>query len=203
MSRVHGRSLRKTLARRAAATVRRRRRRLRNYRFPGPDDRSADSLDVRMMRRAILLAQRAAAVDEVPVGAVVYRGEEVVAEAFNIRESAADPVGHAELLAIRQAAHALGRWRLSDCSLAVTLEPCPMCAGALVNARLERLVYGADDPKAGACRSLFRIPTDARLNHRVEIVAGVLAQECSRLLTQFFQAKRRNRSDTVRSRRIA
>ncbi|QOJ19073.1 MAG: nucleoside deaminase [Phycisphaeraceae bacterium] len=142
------------------------------------------------MERAIELANRAAALDEVPVGAVIYRGAEIIAEAHNTRETDADPVGHAELLAIRLAARRLGRWRLSGCSLAVTLEPCPMCAGALVNARIDRLVYGARDPKAGACGSLFRIPTDVRLNHRVEIIEGVMAKECGKLLTDFFRTKR-------------
>ena len=111
-------------------------------------------LDLRMMERAIDLARRAAAADEVPVGAVIYRGEEVVAEASNNREETGDPTGHAEVVALRLAGERLGTWRLDDCSMAVTLEPCPMCAGALVNARLGRLNYGATDPKAGpAARS--------------------------------------------------
>jgi tRNA(adenine34) deaminase len=147
-------------------------------------------IDLAMMRRAIELAGRAAAAGDVPVGAVVYRGARIIAEAFNDREQRNDPAGHAELLAISRAGQRLGTWRLTDCSLAVTLEPCPMCAGAMVNARLGRLVYAADDPKAGACRSLFAIPTDARLNHRVEVIGGVLADEGARLLTDFFKARR-------------
>lgn len=169
--------------------VRRRRRRLHAFRLV-TNAPPVDPVDLRMMERAIELANRAAALDEVPVGAVIYRGAEIIAEAHNTRETDADPVGHAELLAIRLAARRLGRWRLSGCSLAVTLEPCPMCAGALVNARIDRLVYGARDPKAGACGSLFRIPTDVRLNHRVEIIEGVMAKECGKLLTDFFRTKR-------------
>lgn len=147
-------------------------------------------IDVAMMERAIELARKAAAQDEVPVGAVVYRGNRIIAEGYNLREASNDPVAHAELLAVSRAGRALGEWRLSDCSLAVTLEPCPMCAGALVNARLGRLVYGATDPKAGACESLFQITTDRRLNHEVEIVSGVLADRCGQLLKDFFKQKR-------------
>ena len=146
--------------------------------------------DLVMMRRAIELGRQAAAAGEVPVGAVVYRGDEILAEAHNLRETASDPTGHAELLAISLAGKKLGEWRLSDCSLAVTLEPCPMCAGAMVNARIARLIYGATDPKAGACHTLYRIPTDARLNHRVDVYGGVLAEECGKLLTEFFKTRR-------------
>lgn len=151
--------------------------------------------DTAMMRRAIELAREAAALGEVPVGAVVYRTgadgtPEILGEGFNRREIDNDPAAHAELLAIRAAAKRLGDWRLENCSLAVTLEPCPMCAGLIVNARVARVVYGADDPKAGACRSLFALTTDARLNHRVELVPGVLAEECADLLRAFFKALR-------------
>jgi tRNA(adenine34) deaminase len=146
--------------------------------------------DVVMMERAIHLARQAAAIGEVPVGAVVYRGEEVIAEAANNREIAHDPLGHAELLAIRDASEALGAWRLNDCSLAVTLEPCPMCAGAIVNARMGRVLYGARDPKAGACESLYRITSDARLNHRPEMYRGVLEERCAELLRDFFRRLR-------------
>jgi len=149
--------------------------------------------DLAMMERAIELAGKAAALDEVPVGAVVYRDGEIIAEGYNVRESAHDPVGHAELLAIARAGKALGAWRLSGCSLAVTLEPCPMCAGALVNARVQRVLYGAADPKAGACDTLYEIPRDSRLNHQVEVIAGVLADRCGALLTEFFRAKRERR----------
>ena len=147
--------------------------------------------DIAMMQRAIELGRKAAAMGEVPVGAVVYRGSRILAEGFNIREAAADPTGHAELIAMSLAGKKLGDWRLTECSLAVTLEPCPMCAGAMVNARLGRVIYGATDPKAGACHTLYRIPTDARLNHRVEMIAGVMAEECGQLLKDFFQQRRR------------
>jgi len=147
-------------------------------------------IDLLMMQRAIALARKAAALDEVPVGAVVYRRNQVIAEAFNQRESSKDPVAHAELLAISRAGRFLKEWRLTDCTLAVTLEPCPMCAGAMVNARLGRVIYGATDPKAGACHSLFHIPTDKRLNHEVEVIGGVMAQQCGQLLKDFFERKR-------------
>ncbi len=148
------------------------------------------TLDLSMMERALALAADAAQHGEVPVGAVVYRGDTILAEAANRREANADPLGHAELLAMREAAEKSGTWRLNECTLAVTLEPCPMCAGAMVNARLGRLVYGADDPKAGACRTLYAIPTDDRLNHRVTVVGGVLADRSAALLRDFFEARR-------------
>jgi len=159
---------------------------------------TATALDRRMMRRAIELAREAATHGEVPVGAVIWRlddhgAPEVVAEAFNVRETKRDPIGHAEILALRLASEHLGRWRLDDCSIAVTLEPCPMCAGALVNARILRLVYGATDPKAGACESLYSIADDHRLNHRLEVIGGVLARRCGALLTTFFRARRKAR----------
>lgn len=146
--------------------------------------------DLAMMRRAIELARAAAALDEVPVAAVIYRGEEVLAEAHNRRELDQDPTAHAEVLAIRDAARKLGSWRLEGCAIAVTLEPCPMCAGALVNARVPRLVYGAADPKMGCVTTLHRLCDDARFNHRMEVVPGVLADECGKLLREFFRAKR-------------
>jgi tRNA(adenine34) deaminase len=148
-------------------------------------------IDIAMMKRAIELGRKAASIGEVPVGAVVYRGSQILAEGYNIREAAADPTGHAELIAMSLAGKKLGDWRLTDCSLAVTLEPCPMCAGAMVNARLGRVIYGAADPKAGACHTLYHIPTDSRLNHRVEIVSGVMAEQCAQLLKDFFQQRRR------------
>jgi tRNA(adenine34) deaminase len=150
----------------------------------------ATPTDLAMMRRAIDLAAAAAEAGEVPVAAVVYQGDRIRAEAANNRQATADPTGHAELLALREAGRALGHWHLGDCSLAVTLEPCPMCAGALVNARLGRLVYGADDPKAGACRTLYRIPTDQRLNHQVTVISGVLDDPCAKLLSDFFERRR-------------
>jgi tRNA(adenine34) deaminase len=150
----------------------------------------ASELDLAMMQRALSLARIAAERDEVPVGAVVVAGGAIVAEAYNERERAKDPTAHAELLAIARAAKKLDRWRLTGATIYVTLEPCPMCAGAMVNARIDRLVYGADDPKAGAVRTLFAIADDARLNHRVEIEGGVLAGECGELLRSFFKNKR-------------
>lgn len=165
----------------------------------GPDTRSSQagtpgphSIDLAMMRRALALADQAAALGEVPVGAVVYRTIDatVLGEGFNRREIDKNPSSHAEFSAILAACQAIGDWRLNDCSLAVTLEPCPMCAGLIVNARVGRVVYGTDDPKAGACRSLFAITSDARLNHRAEVVAGLLAEESSRRLREFFRTLR-------------
>ncbi|MBK6684677.1 MAG: nucleoside deaminase [Deltaproteobacteria bacterium] len=142
------------------------------------------------MQLALAEARSAATRGEVPVGAVVIVDGTLVAAASNTRELAADPTGHAELTAIREAAKVLGRWRLHDATLYVTLEPCPMCAGAIVNARIPRLVYGATDPKAGAVRSLYQLCDDPRLNHRLQIEAGVLAEEGGALLREFFQKKR-------------
>jgi len=146
--------------------------------------------DVVWMEMALLEAERAAALGEVPVGAVVVCGDEVVARAHNLRESARDPLAHAEILAIRAAAEKLGRWRLSGCTLVVTLEPCPMCAGAVVNARVDRLVFGARDPRAGACGSIMDIVGDGRLNHRPPVTSGVLAERAAELLRTFFAARR-------------
>ena len=131
-----------------------------SLRLSAASSSTVTSIDHAMMERALELAAKAAALDEVPVGAVIYRGNQIIAEGYNLREKSNDPVAHAELLAISRAGRKLGEWRLSDCSLAVTLEPCPMCAGAMVNARLGRVIYGASDPKAGACHSLYRIPKD-------------------------------------------
>lgn len=151
------------------------------------------------MRRALELAREASAAGEVPVGAVVWETAtgRVLGEGRNRREEDRDPSAHAEHIAILQASRAVGDWRLNHCSLAVTLEPCPMCAGLIVNARVGRVVYGADDPKAGACRSLYELTTDARLNHRVELVPGVLADEAGELLRAFFRARRGKAGDPV------
>ena len=148
------------------------------------------SLDESFMQQALAEARRAAEAGEVPVGAVVALGGEVIACAHNQRETAKDPLAHAELIAIRAAAIKLGRWRLSGCTLYVTLEPCPMCAGAVVNARLDRLVYGAADPRAGAAGTIMDIVRDPRLNHRAEVVTGVCGSEAGQLLTAFFAARR-------------
>jgi tRNA(adenine34) deaminase len=152
------------------------------------------------MQAAYEEAEKACALGEVPVGAVVVFEDEVVGIGFNRRETDHDPVAHAEILAIQQASRALGRWRLSGCELFVTLEPCPMCAGAIVNSRLDRLVYGASDPRAGAAGTVFDIVRDERLNHQVEVVQGVLGESCSRILSDFFadvRARRRSKPDTV------
>ena len=155
---------------------------------------SAHELDERMMGLALDAAREAQRIGEVPIGAVVYRGETLLGRAHNRRETDRDPAAHAELLAIREAARAIGDWRLEGCSIAVTLEPCPMCAGLIVNARLDRLVFAAPDPKAGAVESLFELCGDARLNHRVrEIRAGVRAPEAGGLLRDFFRGLRARR----------
>lgn len=143
------------------------------------------------MRRALVLAERALASDDVPVGAVVLDlAGEVVGEGFNTRERDQDPLGHAELVALRAASSRLGTWRLDDCTLVVTLEPCTMCAGAIVSARVRRLVLGAWDDKAGAVGSLWDVVRDRRLNHRPEVTSGVLAEESSALLRAFFADRR-------------
>lgn len=144
------------------------------------------------MAMALEEAALASEEDEVPVGAVIVSFERgVIACAHNQREQLRDPTAHAEMIAITQAATALGDWRLENCALYVTLEPCPMCAGAIVLARLPMVVYGATDAKAGACRSLYQIASDPRLNHRSQIVSGVLADRCGAILTDFFAAKRK------------
>ena len=144
----------------------------------------------RFMAEAIKEAMAAAEADEVPVGAIVVYEAKVIGRAHNQRETLRDPTAHAEMLALTQAAEYLGYWRLSGCSMYVTLEPCPMCAGALVNARLDKLIYGPTDPKAGACGSLYNIVQDARLNHSMEVVSGFLAEPCKILLQDFFAQKR-------------
>jgi tRNA(adenine34) deaminase len=144
------------------------------------------------MREALALARDAGARGEVPVGAVAVLGDAVVGRGANARESARDPTAHAELLAIQDAARTLGRWRLSGVTLYVTLEPCAMCAGAMVLARIDRLVYAAADPKAGAAGSLMDLTTDARLNHRFPVERGLLAEEAGDLLRAFFRARRSN-----------
>ncbi len=143
------------------------------------------------MREALRAARRAPAHHDVPVGAVVVRDGAVVARAHNRREADADPAGHAELLALRRAARRLGEWRLTGCTLYVTLEPCAMCAGAIVLARVPHLVFGASDPKAGFVGSLGDLCRDPRLNHRVEVRGGVLGEACGKVLKEFFREKRR------------
>lgn len=143
------------------------------------------------MRLAIQQAEAAMEVDEVPVGAVIVHQGKVIAAAHNQREMLRDPTAHAEMLAITQAAEAIGGWRLEDCALYVTLEPCPMCAGAIVQARIPMVVFGATDPKAGAVTSLFNLLNDSRLNHQATVIPAVSAERCGEILTRFFQEKRR------------
>ncbi|MBX3364839.1 MAG: nucleoside deaminase [Phycisphaeraceae bacterium] len=155
-----------------------------------PGGSIAGERDKQMMVRALDLARQAAALGEVPVGAVVYRNGEILGEGFNRREMDHNPAAHAEFLAIVEAARRLGDWRLNDCSLAVTLEPCIMCAGLIVNARVGRVLYGAVDPKAGACASLYTITSDRRLNHRPEVIAGLEAEASGAMLKTFFRGLR-------------
>lgn len=149
-----------------------------------------DTDDMRFMREALVLAQDAWAVGEVPVGAVVVKNGEIVGRGFNAPISRHDPSAHAEIMALRDAAENLGNYRLVGCSLYVTLEPCVMCMGALFHARVERVVYGASDPKTGACGSILDLPAETRLNHHAEVVGGILAGECGGLLSGFFAQRR-------------
>lgn len=142
------------------------------------------------MRVALAEARLAFEEGEVPVGAVIVHQERAIALAHNQREMLHDPTAHAEMIAITQAAEALGSWRLLDCTLYVTLEPCPMCAGAIVQSRLPTVVYGATDPKAGACQTLYQIATDPRLNHQAAVIGGVLVDDCRSILQEFFAQQR-------------
>ena len=149
-----------------------------------------DAPDERIMRLALEEARSAAAGGDVPVGAVIVRGDEILAKTGNAREREQDPTAHAEILALRQASRAVGSWHLEGCALVVTLEPCAMCAGAVVLARLDRLVFGASDPKAGFAGSLGDLVRDGRLNHEVDVTVGVLAEECGEILRAFFAERR-------------
>lgn len=146
--------------------------------------------DIGFMRLALEQARLAGDLGEVPIGAVIVKDGEVYASGHNLRETGNDPTAHAEVVAIRRAAQRLGHWRLSGMTLYVTVEPCPMCAGAIVNARLGRLVYGASDPKAGAAGSLMNLVQDVRLNHRLQVTEGVLADECAGVIRCFFRERR-------------
>jgi tRNA(adenine34) deaminase len=146
--------------------------------------------DIIFMRRALELAAQAAALGEVPVGCVVVHENQVISEAYNERETRPSALAHAELTALQAACEKLGRWRLTGCTLYVSLEPCVMCAGALVQARVDRVVYGARDPKAGAVESLYQVLNDARLNHRPQVTGGVLGAECGQVLSDFFRKRR-------------
>ena len=146
--------------------------------------------DERYMQVAIDQAKIAEENGDVPIGAVIVYQNRIIARAYNQREQLCDPTAHAEIIALTQAAAAVQSWRLNGCAIYVTLEPCPMCAGALVAGRIDRLVYGCDDPKSGACKSLYNIVQDERLNHRLEVTAGVLEKECSEQLQNFFEKRR-------------
>ena len=149
-----------------------------------------ERFDLAMMRLAIGQAHRAAALGEVPVGAVIVRGDEIIATGYNHPIGGHDPTAHAEIQALRAAATQLGNYRLVDCSLYVTLEPCAMCCGAIIHARIKRLFHGAADPKTGACGSVLDLMADRRLNHHTHVLGGLLAEDCGRLLSDFFAARR-------------
>ena len=153
-------------------------------------DESAIEIDARFMARALELARVAQAAGEVPVGAVIVKDQRIIAEGWNQPIALRDPSAHAEMIAMRAAAQALDNYRLLDTTLYVTLEPCAMCAGAMVHARVKRLVYAATDPRAGAAGTVFNIAQHDALNHRLEVVGGVMAEQCGELLRSFFQAKR-------------
>jgi len=146
--------------------------------------------DQRFVKLAIEQAKIAEENGDVPIGAVIVYKDQIIGKAYNQREQLKDPTAHAEIIALTQAAAALKSWRLNGCTMYVTLEPCPMCAGALVLSRMDRLVFGCDDPKTGACGSLYDIVRDERLNHRLEVKTGVLAEQCSELLREFFERRR-------------
>ncbi|WP_219834798.1 tRNA adenosine(34) deaminase TadA [Paenibacillus sp. R14(2021)] len=147
--------------------------------------------DYLYMQAAIEEAKRAEAIGEVPIGAVIVKNGEIIGRGFNLRETNLDPTAHAEMIAIREASRNLGAWRLLDCTLYVTLEPCPMCAGALVQSRIRKVVYGTIDPKAGCAGTLMNLLQEPRFNHETELVGGLLQQECGELLTQFFRRLRK------------
>ena len=162
--------------------------------------------DEKWMRQAIRQAKRAEAIDEVPIGCVIVREGRVIARGYNRRNTDKTVLGHAEITALKKASKAAGDWRLEDCTMYVTLEPCQMCAGAIVQARIPRLVIGAMNPKAGCCGSILNIPEEPRFNHQAEVVRGVLKEECSQMLSAFFTrlrtagaAKRKSASDSGRT----
>jgi tRNA(adenine34) deaminase len=160
------------------------------------DTDSQESLDKRFMQMAIRQAAIAEENGDVPIGAVIVHENKIIAKAYNERQQLNDPTAHAEIIALTQASEAIGSWRLHGCTIYVTLEPCPMCAGALVLARIDRLVFGTEDPKTGACGSLYNIVQDSRLNHQVQITSGVLMEDCKEQLQAFFQRRRQeNRTE--------
>lgn len=147
-------------------------------------------MEKKFMLEAIGEAKKAYLLDEVPVGAVIVRNGEIIGRGHNLRETLKDATAHAEIIAINEACRRLNGWRLIGCEMYVTLEPCPMCAGALVNSRIEKLVFGAYDLRAGACKSIYNITQDSRLNHRLEVVDGFMEEECRELMQSFFKRKR-------------
>jgi tRNA(adenine34) deaminase len=161
-----------------------------NQRRTANDERPTTAPDEFWMEEALRAAQRALEAGEVPVGAVIVRAGEIVARGWNRNLTDSDPTAHAEIIALREAGAKLANYRLKDCELFATIEPCPMCAGALVHARIKRVVYGADDPKAGAVRSVMEVLNHPQLNHRMEVRGGVLAGRCAELLQSFFRGRR-------------
>ncbi|MFH0888086.1 MAG: tRNA adenosine(34) deaminase TadA [Planctomycetota bacterium] len=153
-------------------------------------EQTQSKIDENYMKESIKEALKALEEDEVPIGAVIVYQDKIIGRAYNQREKLRDPTAHAEMIALTQAASFLDNWRLKDTTIYVTIEPCIMCAGALVNARVKRLVYGAKDPKAGGCGSIFNIIDDSRLNHQVEVTSGVLEKDCQSILQKFFKIKR-------------
>ncbi|MBY0205580.1 MULTISPECIES: tRNA adenosine(34) deaminase TadA [Paenibacillus] len=161
--------------------------------FPQPDLTvlPEEELHEYWMRQAIAEAQKAEALGEVPIGAVIVRNNEIIGRGYNLRETTLDSTAHAEMVAIREASEVIGAWRLLDCSLYVTLEPCPMCAGAIVQSRVPRVIFGTADPKAGCAGTLMNLLQEPRFNHRTEVIPDVLQPECSSMLTQFFRRLRK------------
>ncbi len=162
--------------------------------YPQNDPPSNFSIDQSVheywMRQAILLAKEAENLGEVPIGAIIVRGDEVIGRGYNLREQTMDPTAHAEMIAIRDASQHLDAWRLLECRLYVTLEPCPMCAGAIVQSRIPQVIYGTTDPKAGCAGTLMNLLQEPRFNHRTEVIYDVLQEECAQLLTNFFRRLR-------------
>lgn len=149
------------------------------------------------MHAAIMEAEKARELNEVPIGAVIVFQDEIIASGFNVRESSQSALSHAELIAIEEANKKIGSWRLEDCTLYVTLEPCPMCAGAIVQSRIQHVVYGAYDPKAGCAGTIMNLLEEPRFNHQVKITSGILEEECSQLLTDFFRELRKKKKDSL------
>ncbi|MFH1229890.1 MAG: tRNA adenosine(34) deaminase TadA [Planctomycetota bacterium] len=158
-------------------------------------EQTQSAIDENYMKESIKEAVRALEDNEVPIGAVIVYQNKIIGRAYNQREKLHDPTAHAEMIALTQAASFLDNWRLKDTTIYVTIEPCIMCAGALVNARVKRLVYGAKDPKAGGCGSIFNVINDSRLNHQVEVTSGVLEKDCQSILQKFFRKKRIKQRD--------